>query len=127
MMGTVTASSRLDVPLTKDQTPSDTDAMGKTRGKDKAEGQEKILKKGGTAIAPHKLCDSGAAEELKVIKDKKQNWSTVSGTFQTKEKTKAKFKLPKLNRLTKIDYKFHMTPSLGVYDMIIGHDIMKEI
>jgi hypothetical protein len=62
-----------------------------------------------------------------VTKDKKQNWLTMLGTFQTEGNIKTKFKLPKLNSLTEIDYKFHVTHSLGVYDMIIGCDIMQEI
>eukprot|EP00957_Ditylum_brightwellii_P142342 10844383-Ditylum_brightwellii.AAC.1 len=43
MLGTVTASSRLSTPQRKYQTPSETATMGKTRGKDKGKGQEKIL------------------------------------------------------------------------------------
>eukprot|EP00957_Ditylum_brightwellii_P082292 6257257-Ditylum_brightwellii.AAC.1 len=91
--------------------------------------------KDGMTNTLHMLCDSGTAEsvisekytkELKMTKDKKQNWSTVSGTFQTKGKTKAEFKLPELNSFAQIDYKFHVAPLLGAYDMIIGHDIMKE-
>ena len=68
-----------------------------------------------TTTTLHTLCDLGAAEslvskkftkEFKVTKEKKQNWSTILGTFQTERKTKAKFKLPKLNSLAEIDYNF---------------------
>ena len=38
-----------------------------------------------------------------------------------KNKAKFKFKLPKLNSSAEIYYKFHVTPLIGVYGMIIGH------
>ena len=49
------------------------------------------------------LCDSGAAEsliskkftkELKVMKEKKENWSTALGTFKLKEKLKLNLNYP---------------------------------
>ena len=37
------------------------------------------------------------------------------------------FKLPELNPTAKTDYKFHVAPTLGMYDMIIGRDLLKKL
>ena len=74
------------------------------------------------------LADSGTAKSLvakKFIRDlliektKKTSWTTVAGKFQTNGKTSAKFKLPELNSTVEIEHKFHVTSTLGRYDMII--------
>ena len=48
------------------------------------------------------------------------SFMTVAGKFNTAGKVKVAFKLPELNPTAKIDYKFHVAPTLGIYDMIIG-------
>ena len=45
---------------------------------------------------------------------------TVAGKFYTAGKIKQAFKMPELNPSATIDYKFHVAPTLGMYDMIIG-------
>eukprot|EP00957_Ditylum_brightwellii_P008882 672894-Ditylum_brightwellii.AAC.1 len=39
----------------------------------------------------------------------------------------AKFKLPELNPTTEIEHTFHVTSTLGRYDMIIGRYVMKTL
>ena len=82
------------------------------------------------------LADSGTAKslvakkfigELPIEKTKKTSWTTVAGKFQMNGKTSAKFKLPELNPTAEIEHKFHVTSTLGRYDMIIGRDVMKTL
>ena len=62
-----------------------------------------------------------------IEKTKKTSWSTVAGKFQTNGKTSAKFKLAELNPTAEIEHKFHVMPTLGRYDMIIGRDLLKTM
>ena len=82
------------------------------------------------------LADSGTAESLvakKFIREllienrNKTSWTTKAGKFQTNGIMSAKFKLSKLNPKAEIEHKFHVTSTLGRYDMIIGRDVMKTI
>eukprot|EP00957_Ditylum_brightwellii_P016050 1209364-Ditylum_brightwellii.AAC.1 len=81
------------------------------------------------------LLDSGAGSLLIVEKycnkkrtlPNKASFKTVAGKFKTVGKVKTAFKLPELNPKAKIDYKFHAAPTLGVYDMIIGGDLLKSL
>ena len=57
----------------------------------------------------------------------KASFITVAGKFNTAGKVKVAFKLPELNPTAKIDYKFHVAPTLGMYDMIIGRDLLKKL
>ena len=81
------------------------------------------------------LLDSGAGASLIAEKycshmetsHKDASFITVAGKFKTAGKVKVAFKLPELNPTAKIDYKFHVTPTLGLYDMIIGRDLLKKL
>eukprot|EP00957_Ditylum_brightwellii_P170790 12999098-Ditylum_brightwellii.AAC.1 len=57
----------------------------------------------------------------------KASFMTVAGKFNTASKVKTAFKLPELNSTAKIDYTFHVAPTLGMYDMIIGRDLLKSL
>eukprot|EP00957_Ditylum_brightwellii_P007301 554668-Ditylum_brightwellii.AAC.1 len=35
--------------------------------------------------------------------------------------------MPELNPSATIDYKFHVAPTLGMYNMIIGRDLLKSL
>eukprot|EP00957_Ditylum_brightwellii_P141130 10751701-Ditylum_brightwellii.AAC.1 len=35
--------------------------------------------------------------------------------------------MPELNPTAKIDYKFHVAPTLGMYGMILGQDLLKSL
>ena len=82
------------------------------------------------------LLDSGAAESVateelvKKLRVKKSNgppqiWSTANGELSTNKKAKSQFTLPELHDDKLIEWDFHVTPSLGSYDMIIGRDVME--
>eukprot|EP00957_Ditylum_brightwellii_P003471 262729-Ditylum_brightwellii.AAC.1 len=58
---------------------------------------------------------------------KKASFMTVAGKFYTAGKVNTAFKLPELNPTAKIDYKSHVAPTLGMYDMIIGRDLLKSL
>eukprot|EP00957_Ditylum_brightwellii_P044826 3400889-Ditylum_brightwellii.AAC.1 len=58
---------------------------------------------------------------------KKASFKTVSGKFHTAGVVKTAFKLAELNPTAKVDYKLHVANTLGVYDMIIGGDILKSL
>ena len=78
------------------------------------------------------LLDSGASESLVISKYTKKlskkkgttGWSTPSGGMTTKQTVKAQFTIPELQDDKLIEWKLHVTESLGHYDMIIGRDIM---
>ena len=55
------------------------------------------------------------------------NWNTAAGNFKTTKTVKADFKLPEFYTNRIINWKFHVTSSLGRYDMILGRDILNEL
>ena len=64
---------------------------------------------------------------MPIEKTKKTSWSTVAGKFQTNGKMSAKFQLADLNPTAEIEHTFHVTSTLGRYDMIIGRDLLKTM
>ncbi len=84
------------------------------------------------------LLDSGGSGSLitekhaKKLRIKKLNtattvWTTPGGQIKTTAKVKSQFMIPELHDNRLIDWNFHVTKSLGSYDMIIGHDILEEL
>ena len=82
------------------------------------------------------LLDSGGAGSIltkrlaKKLNIRKTNgkpkiWSTPAGDISTTEKTKSQLKLPELHEYRLIEWDFHVAPDLGVYDMIIGRDMLE--
>ena len=82
------------------------------------------------------LLDSGGAESLvtskvaknlriKTSNNKPKTWSTPAGELTTRAKVKSQFTIPELQERKMIEWDFHVTESLGAYDMIIGRDIME--
>ena len=82
------------------------------------------------------LLDSGGAGSIltkrlaKKLNIRKTNgkpkiWSTPAGDISTTEKTKSQLKLPELHEDRLIEWDFHVAPDLGVYDMIIGRDMLE--
>jgi len=83
------------------------------------------------------LLDSGASASIvrkdvlhvrhKILKDKKNKWSTMAGTFNTTSVTEIMLKLPELNHSAEIYAKCHLTDNLLNYDLILGRDILHEL
>eukprot|EP00957_Ditylum_brightwellii_P042481 3216771-Ditylum_brightwellii.AAC.1 len=80
------------------------------------------------------LLDSGAGASLIVEKHcnnqnycKKASFKTVAGKFYTAVVVKTAFRLTELNPTAKVDYKLHAANTLGVYDMILGRDVIKSL
>ncbi len=83
------------------------------------------------------LLDSGASGTLiaekfaaKLAKTSglpKQHWKTVTGIFMTSEQVEAKFLFPELFENQIVEWKTHVSPNLGNYDMILGRDILSDL
>ena len=69
------------------------------------------------------------AEKLRVKKYTTSTtvWSTPGGELKTNKKVKSQFMIPELHDNRLIEHDFHVTKSLGNYDMIIGRDVMEEL
>jgi gag-polyprotein putative aspartyl protease len=81
------------------------------------------------------LLDSGASEslinrkyvsKLRVKNSDKTStvWSTPGGDLHTSSKVKGQFTIPKLQDKKLIEWNLHVAENMGVYDMIIGRDIL---
>jgi hypothetical protein len=81
------------------------------------------------------LLDTGAGNSLVASRHTKNirtmgdnaHWKTVAGNFSTEGTVETKFQLPELNPIATINYKLHVSNSLGVYDMILGRDLLKDL
>ena len=82
------------------------------------------------------LLDSGGSESLlttniatkmglKSSKSTPTRWVTSAGDITTTSVLKSELTFPELNHNKVIEWSFHMTPSLGAYDMILGRDFMQ--
>ena len=93
------------------------------------------VKNGSETVMLRALLDSGAGASLiaekhcKQLKtaNKKASFKTVAGKFHTAGEVKTVFQLTELNPTAKIEYKLHVANTLGVYDMILGRDILKNL
>ena len=84
------------------------------------------------------LLDSGGAgsllsremaKKLNIRKSagKPMVWATAGGDIATREKCKSQLVLPELHDDRVIEWDFHVAPTLGTYDMIIGRDMLEFI
>ena len=83
------------------------------------------------------LLDSGAsstlitekyAKKLKLKQTNKGNvWTTPAGNLKTSKSCRTQITIPEFydNRL--IEWEFHVTKSMGAYDMIIGRDMLDDL
>ena len=66
------------------------------------------------------LLNEKVTKNLRIRKNSHKTWSTTAaGTFNTRGKTKAQFKMPELREQTIIEWDVHVTPNNMRYDMII--------
>jgi Retroviral aspartyl protease len=81
------------------------------------------------------LLDSGASESLiskkyvsklrvKNLKKKGTVWSTPGGDLHTNSQVKGQFTIPELQDKKLIKWDLNVADNMGVYDMIIGRDIL---
>ena len=54
-------------------------------------------------------------------------WSTPAGEMKTTATCKSQFTIPKLHDNRLIEWEFHVTKSMGAYDMIIGRDMLDDL
>ena len=66
-------------------------------------------------------------ERYKILRDKKNKWSTMAGTFNITFVTGIILKLPELNHSAEIYAKCHLTDKLLNYDLILGRDILHKL
>ena len=82
------------------------------------------------------LLDSGASASLVVsqhtsklrtkdLGSDSKVWTTPAGELKTQQKVRSQITIPELHSDRVIDWNFHVTESLGAYDMIIGRDMME--
>ena len=53
------------------------------------------------------------------------HWVTIAGKFSTKGTVETQFQLTELNPTATMTYKLHVAELLGIYDMIIGRDLLR--
>ena len=81
------------------------------------------------------LIDSGASaslvaqkyatrHSLERSKGRHTTWTTPAGDMKTTARCRCKFSLPEFHRDRVIEWKLHVTPDLGAYDMILGRDLL---
>ena len=66
-------------------------------------------------------------ERYKILRDKKNKWSTMAGTFNITFVTEKILKFPKLNHSADIYAKCHLTNKLINYNLVLGRDILHEL
>ncbi len=67
--------------------------------------------------------------KLKRLKDnnKKTVWTTPAGELHTTERVRTQFTIPELHDNRMLKWDLHVTKDLGIFDMIIGRDIMRDL
>ena len=83
------------------------------------------------------LLDGGASASIvhknvfykhhRILKDKKNKWSSMVGTFNTTFVIEIMLKLPGLNHSAEIYAQCHLTEKLLNYDLILDSDILHEL
>ena len=86
-------------------------SLGKPKGKD-----IKILLDSGANAS---LVAYDKVKNLRLKQSSVTNWNTAAGTFRTTKAVKADFKIPGFYTNCIINWKFHVTSTLGRYDMIL--------
>ena len=79
-----------------------------------------------TEFTLRELLDSGDGASVTTNNDQ-VNWITIDGKFSTRGTISKQFKLSELSLSTIINYTLHVTQSLGLYDIIIGRDLLKSL
>lgn len=97
----------------------------RSKGKPKIVTIRALLDSGGSGT----LVDAKFAKKLKPLKGKSNGtvWTTPNGSFATTTKAKALFVLPELHDNRVIEWNVSVAPNLGVYDMIIGRDMLQDL
>ena len=75
----------------------------------------------GASLISRKYCTTLAARE------EQAHWVTIAGKFSTKGTVETQFQLTELNPTATVTYKFHVAESLGIYDMILGRDLLNQL
>ena len=82
------------------------------------------------------LLDSGASASIFNIKflnklhlkrNQTTTWTTAAGNFTTSRTTEVQFTMPELYDDRVIEWKVHVAKDTGVYDAVIGRDLLREL
>ena len=73
------------------------------------------------------VCKDVLNERHTILKDKKNKWSTMAGTFNTTFVTKIILKLPELNHSAENHAKCYLTDKLLNFYLILGRDMLLEL
>ena len=116
--GHKTKKRRTDISPERDLRPIAFARFNTSRGKMKPVTIRALLDSGATETL---VCEKYAKKlKLRTSQGSKTTWSMPSGSMTTNKTVKAQFTLPELHDDKLIEWKCHVTPSLGNYDMIIG-------
>ena len=75
----------------------------------------------GASLISRKYCTNLCAHK------ESAHWVTIAGKFSTKGTVETQFQLTELNPTATITYKFHVTDSLGIHDIIMGRDLLNKL
>ena len=75
------------------------------------------------------LIDEKFSEHLMILESSKEatTWVTPAGEMTTSKYCNAQIQFDELHPDRKIEWKFHVTPNLGSYDMISGRDMLQDL
>ena len=82
------------------------------------------------------LLDSGASasifnlkyvNKLRLKRNETTTWTTAAGNFTTSRTTRVQFTMPELYEDCMIEWKVHVAKDTGVYDAVIGRDLLREL
>ena len=107
----------------QDLVPLTFERMNLTRGKPKPQNIRILLDSGSSATV---MCQ-WLVKRLKVRKTVETQWKTMAGTVSTAGTAKVELSLPEFYEDKLLEWKVHLTPKLGNYDMIIGRDLLTEL
>ena len=94
-----------------------------------------IINRNGSDVTLRELLNSGAGASLIASHACEKStwdygeaeWATVAGNFRTFGTVKQRFKIPEMSSTAIVDYMLHIAHTLGVYDLILGRYILKDL
>lgn len=109
---------------TKDLRPM---AIGHLATRDKGKSKPAKIRVLFDSGASNSLVSEKHVSKLKHTKTAVSQWSTPAGSMTTNSTVDGKLILPEFHDGRVLKWKFHVSKTLGAYDMIVGRDLMKDL